>query len=122
MLLASNTHKRSSLFPEPDVEVTVDATTITSIIDFIQNNLATMLVVLVAGWLSLFVLRVLFMLVVHLIGWMGYYVVAALPGAITYYATHHLLGHGTDQATWQAIATAVLIGLVANVFGLSDNS
>lgn len=100
----------------------MDNTTITMITDFVKNNTMTLTVIVLVVWSSLFVLGLVFRLVVGLIGWIGYYVVAAIPGTVTYYVTHHFFGHATDQATGQAIVTALLIGLIGSLTGLSGSS
>ncbi len=65
-------------------------------------------------WLFFTVLKFTLKIAKQLLGRIGPILVSAVPGAITFFLTQALLGHGTEIATPTGIATAAIIGVAGN--------
>lgn len=71
-------------------------------------------IIAIALYISLKVLKFLFIQAKKLLGWLGGYIVAIAPGAGTYLVTSAIFGSGTSNASLTSILTIAIIGTVMN--------
>ena len=79
-----------------------------------MDVLIAIVVIGIALWLSLKLLKFLFIGAKKAIGWIGPYVVAAIPAAGAYIVTTALFGVGVKEASITGFLTALFIGAVMN--------
>jgi len=68
----------------------------------------------IALWISITILKFIFMASKKFIGWIGPYIVAGVPSIAMYAITTDLFGYGTSSATLTGLASAIVIGSVLN--------
>lgn len=68
----------------------------------------------IALWISIVILKFLFVAAKRFIGWIGPYIVAVLPSSIMYVVTTNILGYGTTNASLTGLLTAIGIGTFMN--------
>lgn len=65
-------------------------------------------------WISLKILKLMFLMAKKTIGWVGPYIMAAIPAAGAYFITYTLFGVGISEASISGFLTALIIGTVMN--------
>jgi len=68
----------------------------------------------IALWISITILKFLFVMAKRFIGWIGPYIVAVLPSTIMYLVTTNFFGYGTTNASITGLLTAIGIGTLMN--------
>jgi hypothetical protein len=68
----------------------------------------------IALWISIALLKFLFVTSKKIIGWLGPYIVAVMPSAMMYLFTTNIFGWGTSNASLTGLITAITIGTVMN--------
>ena len=68
----------------------------------------------IALWISIVILKFVFVASKKFIGWIGPYIVASVPSIAMYAITTDLFGYGTSNASLTGVASAIIIGSVMN--------
>jgi len=67
-----------------------------------------------ALWISIKLLKFLFITSKRIIGWIGPYIIAVMPSTMMYLFTTNVFGYGTTDASLIGLITAITIGTVMN--------
>jgi len=73
------------------------------------------IIIIVFLWLSLVVLKFLFVIIKNLLGWIGAYILSSIPAVMMYFFTLNVFDYGTSKATLVGLGTAMILGTVMNV-------